>query len=108
MIRAMWITVWMYVVAPESRSEFELAYGPDGDWAQLFSSSWGFQGIELVSGEAEGHYLTISRWESQAALDAFMRTHGDAYAALDAGLDHLTLSASEVMSGVHVGHRAFP
>ena len=104
----MWMIIWTYVVAPENRSEFELAYGPEGDWQSLFSSSWGYEGSELVSGESEGHYLTIDRWESQAAHDAFMRTHGAAYEALDAGLDHLCVSSARVLSGTRIGDDAFP
>jgi heme-degrading monooxygenase HmoA len=104
----MWIVVWTYRVAPENRSEFEVAYGPDGDWAQLFAEGWGFVGTEVFVTADGGHYLTIDRWESQAAAEAFMRTHGSAYEALDAGLGHLVESEMMVFRGASTGEDAFP
>ncbi len=105
----MWIVVWTYRVAPENRSEFEVAYGPDGDWVQLFSEGYGFVGTELfTSGDGGGHYLTIDRWESQAVWEAFMRRHGSAYEALDTGLEHLVASEMMVFSGSSTGEDAFP
>jgi heme-degrading monooxygenase HmoA len=106
--RGMWIVVWTYTVAPQNRSEFEVAYGPDGDWVQLFSEGWGFEGSELFATGEGGHYLTIDRWESQAAAEAFMRTHGNAYRALDVGLAHLVDSEMMVFSGARTGEDAFP
>jgi hypothetical protein len=37
------------------------------------------------------HYLTIDRWRSRAAFDAFVRTSGPAYGALDLRGDALTV-----------------
>jgi len=30
------IYVWEYIVPPNNSEAFQRAYGPDGDWAQLF------------------------------------------------------------------------
>ncbi len=37
------------------------------------------------------HYLTIDRWRSRAAYEAFVRAAGPAYAALDRRGDALTV-----------------
>jgi heme-degrading monooxygenase HmoA len=85
--------IWTYDVAPEHEAAFRAAYGPHGDWAQLFASAAGFIGVELLSGE---RYATIDRWESQAAFEAFQANLGEAYAALDATLAHLTRAQQRV------------
>ena len=38
------------------------------------------------------HYLTIDRWRSRAAYDAFVHASGPAYAALDRRGDALTVN----------------
>lgn len=80
--------IWTYDVEPGQDAAFRAAYGPHGDWAQLFASAPGFIGVELL---ADGELCaTIDRWESPAAFDAFQAKHGEAYRALDATFAHLT------------------
>jgi heme-degrading monooxygenase HmoA len=85
--------IWTYDITPEYEAAFRAAYGPNGDWAQLFARAPGFLGAELLGGE---RYATIDRWESQAAFEAFQAQHGEAYAALDAKLAHLTRAQQRV------------
>jgi quinol monooxygenase YgiN len=60
-------------------------YGAEGDWAQLVSSSDGFEGTDLfVSAARPGRYLTIDRFKNEAAWQQFLVTHRDAYQELDA------------------------
>jgi hypothetical protein len=40
--------LWRYRVKPEHRGDFERAYGPDGDWANLFRRHPGYLGTELL------------------------------------------------------------
>ena len=80
--------IWTYDIAPEHEAEFRAAYGPNGDWAQLFARAPGFLGTELLGGGVR--YATIDRWESAAAFDAFQAQFGEIYRALDAKLAHLT------------------
>ena len=74
--------VWRYEVTDEHRAAFEAAYGPTGDWAQLFARSGGFRGTELMRA-ADGSYLTLDIWRSHADFEAFLVEHGADYAALD-------------------------
>lgn len=80
--------IWTYDIAPEHEAAFRAAYGPQGDWEQLFARTPGFIGVELMQDGAR--YATIDRWDSTAAFEAFQAGHGEAYRALDAKLAHLT------------------
>ena len=77
-------TVWEYEVRPEHVAAFEALYGADGDWARLFRRAEGFVETRLYRDTARSMlYLTIDRWHSRAAFEAFVQTAGPAYAALD-------------------------
>ena len=83
---------WEYEVRPEQAAAFESLYGADGDWARLFREAEGF--VETLLFRDTDHptrYLTIDRWRSRAAFDAFVETAGPAYAALDRRGDALTV-----------------
>jgi len=89
-----YLIVWTYDVAPAHRAAFRAAYGPDGDWALLFKRSAGFVGVELYQdGE---RFITLDRWSSKSAFDAFQAAHGGEYAALDVKLAHLTIGQVRV------------
>lgn len=47
--RRIMIRVWEYDVQGAAAADFERIYGADGAWAQLFSSSDGFEGTELFA-----------------------------------------------------------
>jgi heme-degrading monooxygenase HmoA len=80
--------IWTYDITPEREADFRAAYGPAGEWAQLFARAPGFIGVELL--HDGDRYATIDRWESADAFDAFQARYGEGYAALDAKLAHLT------------------
>ena len=89
-----YLIVWTYDVPPQATDDFIAAYGPDGDWAQLFAKGAGFVGVELYR---EGQtFLTLDRWLSEDAFDAFQAAFGAHYQALDAKLAHLTRSQQRV------------
>ena len=44
----MFVVVWQFEIAEEKISAFEAAYGPEGNWAQLFRSSPEYLGTELL------------------------------------------------------------
>jgi heme-degrading monooxygenase HmoA len=101
-----YVAVWRYHVREEHRTEFERAYGPDGDWVALFETGEGYVGSELVRGSATGEYLTIDRWASAEAYATVLEGRGDDYAALDGRLQYLTEDETLVIQGPLVGSSA--
>lgn len=94
------VIIWRYEVATDRRDDFERAYGPSGLWCELFGRAEGYRSTELV--RAADSYLTIDRWESQAAFDRFLdRWRGD-YDRLDRELEPLTRSEELVARGTSV------
>ena len=89
--------VWEYDVRPGCEREFEAAYGPGGDWAQLFRQSHGYVRTELLQDrESPRHYVTVDFWQSFAAWQAFRRSMAAEFEALDAICDRLTEVESAV------------
>jgi heme-degrading monooxygenase HmoA len=87
----MFVVVWKFEIAEEKIAVFEAAYGPQGAWAQLFSSSPDYQGTELLrDAYIPDSYLTIDRWASEDAFRAFRKDHDAEYEVLDRLSDSLT------------------
>src|SRR5262245_15229318 len=94
----MMIRVWEYDVAEHAATDFERVYGAEGAWAQLFSSSDGFEGTELfVSVSNPQRYLTVDRFRDEASWRRFLTEHRDAYLALDVECEGLTLAEGELV-----------
>jgi heme-degrading monooxygenase HmoA len=95
----MYVIVWKYQVLADSEMEFRVAYGPDGDWAGRFAKHDGFVGTELVTTDEPYHYLTIDRWDSAEAFDAYMGLDRAEYRGLDERFEALTVSEKLVGRG---------
>ena len=88
----MYEAIWEYEVDEESRPAFEAFYGASGEWVRLFRRSPAFQETVLFRNVArEGHYLTVDRWTSRDAYDAFLGRFRRDYEALDERSSGLTL-----------------
>jgi heme-degrading monooxygenase HmoA len=87
----MFVVVWQFEIAEEKVPAFEAAYGPEGAWARLFSTSANYLGTELLR-DAYIHftYLTIDRWASEDDFRAFRKDHDLEYESLDRSCDSLT------------------
>jgi hypothetical protein len=83
------VVIWRYRVAAVKREAFELIYGPNGPWTELFSESPDYADTELLRGE-NGVYLTIDRWTSADAYDNFLTLHRAEYARIDEDCAQLT------------------
>jgi heme-degrading monooxygenase HmoA len=91
MARAAFTTLWEFTVQPARQADFESHYGPDGTWARLFRRASGYLGSELLRDAANPlRYLTIDRWESAAAWQAFRHEFGAEYERLDREFEGLT------------------
>jgi heme-degrading monooxygenase HmoA len=91
--------LWEFRVQPERVAEFERAYGPRGDWAQLFANCEGFLGTSLLrDSAAPGRYVTSDRWTSLTAHAAMREQHAAEYETLDRAFEALT--ESEIALGI--------
>jgi len=80
------VIAWEFTVTPAGRDAFVRAYGPSGDWAALFARATGFLGVTLLAdAETPGRFVTLDRWEDEAAFRAFQADPAlaAAYDALD-------------------------
>ena len=94
-----YVYVWAFDVAPERMQEFLSAYGPSGAWAQLFRRAPGYLETLLLQDQSDpGRFLTIDRWRSQGARDAFLAEFRAEYDALDRACEPLTRHESNLGS----------
>jgi heme-degrading monooxygenase HmoA len=84
------VILWAFEPKAGKEREFERTYGPGGDWAWLFARSPEYRGTELLRPTTERRYLTIDRWTSVAAYDAFRERWQTEYQALDKRCEALT------------------
>jgi quinol monooxygenase YgiN len=86
-----YVYIWRFRVPPEHRAAFEGLYGPDGDWVRLFATSPDWLGSDLLSdADRPGTYLTLDRWTSRAAYDAFRHGAAAAWDEIDVRGEALT------------------
>jgi len=88
--------IWEYDVRAGDEAAFERLYGPEGAWAALFREHEGFVDTQLLRSDRPGRYLTIDRWDSEAAYEAFLVRARERYAAIDALGDALTSSETRI------------
>ena len=86
-----YIIIWEFHVRPGSETQFEQAYGPDGDWVRLFQQDKGYIQTELLRDEKnQGRYLTVDHWASRTAYERFREQRVGDYERLDGDCAHLT------------------
>ena len=87
----MYVVLWRFRPLVGRESEFERAYGPSGKWAPLFRRGDGYLGTELLRRSDDSReYLTLDRWASRAAYEAFRVRWSSEYRRLDLWLEELT------------------
>jgi ribosomal-protein-alanine acetyltransferase len=85
--------VWEFRVSGQKLRAFEKAYGPNGDWARLFSRGDGYIRTELIRDpKTTGRYVTVDFWKSRQAFERFKKQNLTAYRALDKKCNSLTKS----------------
>ena len=95
----MYVIVWRYEVLADAEMDFRVAYGPEGDWARLFANHDGYLGTELITTEVPGQYLTIDRWDSAEAFNAYMERDLEEYRRLDQKFEAFTVTEEVVGRG---------
>jgi heme-degrading monooxygenase HmoA len=92
-----YVYIWRFVVRPGSEAAFEAAYGPDGEWVRLFSEADGYLDSQLLKDQADPRtYLTIDRWTSRAAWEAFRAARAAEWDAIDRRGEDLTEREEEI------------
>jgi ribosomal-protein-alanine N-acetyltransferase len=83
--------VWEFRVKPAKQRAFRKAYGPEGDWVQLFRHSEDYIGTQLIRDrDIRLRYVTLDHWNSRRAYLRFKQENREAYRTLDAKCDALT------------------
>ena len=96
--------IWQYQVDPARRAEFLEAYGPDGDWARLFSRDANYLGTTLLQDVADkNRFATIDRWKSKVARDAFRRRFTAEFDELDRRCEAFTRSEFNLGDFIEIG-----
>jgi heme-degrading monooxygenase HmoA len=97
----MYVIIWEFIVKPGHESEFEEAYGQDGGWVKLFAQDQGYLGTELLRDTSDHlRYITIDRWVSSKAYEAFKEKRNEEYGAVDARCEGLT--EHEILVGTFI------
>lgn len=85
--------MWEYFIYPEFAQAFEQAYGPTGDWVQLFRRGEGYLRTELHKDLRNPlRYLTVDHWQSEQACKSFRQTFKAEFEALDRRCNRFTRS----------------
>jgi heme-degrading monooxygenase HmoA len=83
--------LWQFETTEAQAAAFMEAYGPAGPWVAFFRQARGYLGTELYRRTSVPLcFLTLDRWESRGAYEAFRRERGPEYTALDAACQGLT------------------
>jgi quinol monooxygenase YgiN len=89
--------VWVMQAAPGRLVEFELAYGPNGEWVQLFRQADGHISTDLLPDlETANRFLVIDRWRDLMSFQSFKKRCQKAYDDLDRQCEALTLNETRV------------
>jgi heme-degrading monooxygenase HmoA len=86
-----------YEVAPDTRAEFEVVYGPDGQWAEFFRTGDGYVETTLER-RGEGEYLVADHWRSRASYERFLARNAARYEALSSANARLYLDERRLTS----------
>ena len=87
----MYRIVWEFEAEPGQVAEFEREYGPGGSWARLFGQGEGYVGTELFRSVGRpARFVTVDRWTTRAAYEAFRAARAREYAVLDQRCASLT------------------
>jgi heme-degrading monooxygenase HmoA len=85
--------LWEFRVAASAQAQFEFEYGPRGSWVTLFRTARGYIETILLHDNADPlRYVTVDRWESEDAHNAFRSAHLKQYEEIDRRCQRYTTS----------------
>jgi hypothetical protein len=89
----------------ESVSEFLLAYGPEGEWGQVFRIARGYLRTELYQDQKNPlRFVTIDHWDSKASWADFRAEFASEFEALDARCECFTVTENPLGSFSGIEH----
>lgn len=98
------VILWEYTVKPGLEAEFERAYGPGGGWIRFFRRSADYLATELYRDqEGARRYVTVDRWQSRAAYEAFLKENMAEYMRIDQVCAEMTESERRLGAFVPLG-----
>lgn len=87
------VYIWEYIVREEYLIEFEKAYGPQGDWVQLFEKAEGYIGTDLHRDVSNSRrFITIDHWKTIEDRDNFRKKYSREFEQLDERCERFTES----------------
>lgn len=85
------VYIWEYLVKKECLEEFKKAYGPTGDWVQLFKKGIGYNFTELHEDVSNPQrFITVDFWDSKTDRDNFRNQFSKEFIALDKRCENFT------------------
>ena len=88
-----YVCLWEFQVASDSEERFVEYYSAGGIWVRLFREADGFADTQLLKDtEHPYRYVTIDRWTSASAYEAFRKRFAEQYAELDRLCENFTVS----------------
>jgi heme-degrading monooxygenase HmoA len=89
--------VWEFHARPDRLAEFEVHYGPQGSWAQLFGQGAGYQQtLMLRDTKDRNRFLVVDVWDRAESFEAFKQRYKAEYDTLDKRCEELTVLESLV------------
>ena len=83
--------IWEYRVKDDQVNAFRRAYGPEGDWVQLFRRAEGHLRTDLYQDvDSPTRFVTTDFWTSKQARDSFRERYHQEFEALDERCEALT------------------
>jgi len=84
----MYVILWEFEVRQGCEEELVAANKPGGTWSRLFQQDPAYLGTEVL--RQTPRLVTIDRWISREAYEAFRDAHRAEYEAIDSELERLT------------------
>ena len=85
--------IWEYLVKDNFLSEFITAYGPEGDWVQLFRKAGGYIKTNLHQDTTNpNRFITVDFWKTRNDRDNFRKRFSDEFEKLDQRCEQFTES----------------
>ena len=96
-MKAEYAYVWEYIVDADHVEQFLAAYGPEGEWVQLFRGREGYVRTELLRDRGNPlKFMTIDYWATAGSWQTFRREMAGEFEALDKKCEAYTVHEKQL------------